>query len=104
MKKRHTRRHGKPPAGARPGTLVIPADALPTRIAVMDYTPAGVRESVVKDARSLRPFAGEGSMSWVDVQGFGVETLLRQFAGWFRVQPLAVADGVKARRRAVGVG
>jgi magnesium transporter len=99
MKKRHTRRHGKPPAGARPGTLVIPADALPTRIAVMDYTPAGVRESVVKDARSLRPFAGEGTMTWIDVQGFGDEKLLRQIAELFHLHPLAMADVVNAPQR-----
>ncbi len=93
------RRRHKPPAGARPGTLVIPADALPPRITVMDYTPAKVRESQVTDPKALRPFAGEGTMTWIDVQGFGDEALLRRIAEIFHIHPLAMADVVNAPQR-----
>ncbi len=88
----YRKRH--PPAGARPGTLVIPADAARPRIHVVRYAKDVIEEFDVEDAPAVAALLRPGTVAWIDVQGIGDEAVLRGLADLFRVHPLALEDVV----------
>jgi magnesium transporter len=89
-----------PPVGARPGTLAIPADSPPPRIRLFDYSPDGCTELEVDDPALLAPFLESPTVTWVDVQGFGDEALLRSIAGVFGLHALTLEDATNVPQRA----
>ncbi|MEP7325273.1 MAG: magnesium/cobalt transporter CorA [Gemmatimonadota bacterium] len=88
-----------PPVGSMPGTLVTEPDAPPPVIRVMCYTTESVQEHDVSDPRDLRRYAGSDGVTWVDVQGLGDESVLRQIAEIFDIHPLALEDAVNVPQR-----
>lgn len=88
-----------PEVGARPGTLVINEDAPPPKIRVMQFTPTDATEKDVTDPESLRSAHDPDAVTWVDVQGFGNEDLIRQVADVFSLHPLVVEDIVNVPQR-----
>ena len=88
-----------PEVGARPGTLVINDDSPPPKIRVMQFTPTDAREEDVTDPEALRSAHDPDGVTWVDVQGFGDEQLLRQVAEVFSLHPLVVEDIVNVPQR-----
>ncbi len=81
FKKRH------PKIGARPGTLVIADDAVAPKIRMISYDLDAVDEREIDDIeRSGRAFE-PANITWVDVQGFGDEELIRESAKSFRSIP-----------------
>ena len=93
LKKRH------PTVGARPGTLVIPEDALPPRVRLMRYAPDFVREEIIDDVTQLEDHLDESAVTWINVCGLGDEQTLRMLADIFAIHPLAVEDIVNAPQR-----
>ena len=93
FKKRH------PEVGARPGTLVIASDAPPPRIRMISFDADEVHDQVVVDAPELAAALDPGSVTWVDVQGFGDEQLLRDIGAIFSIHPLAMEDVVNMPQR-----
>ncbi len=93
FRKRH------PPAGSRPGTLVIPAGALPPKIHVLDYRPDAVEERDVTDVEDLAAFIERDSVTWVDVQGIGDEAEIRRIGELFSLHPLALEDAINVPQR-----
>ncbi|MGE0192592.1 MAG: magnesium/cobalt transporter CorA [Planctomycetota bacterium] len=89
-----------PPPGSRPGTLAPPPDSPPTRIRVMAYDAEGVEERTIDDVEALAPYTATTRATWVDVQGFGDEHVLRRIADLFDVHPLALEDAVNVPHRA----
>ncbi|MDP3936895.1 MAG: magnesium/cobalt transporter CorA [Deltaproteobacteria bacterium] len=89
-----------PSAGSRPGTLMIPPGAPPTRIRLVRYWPEGIEEREVENPAELgSPLSGEEKI-WVDIQGLGTEATLRQIAQIFGMNPLALEDAVNTPQRA----
>ena len=88
-----------PPVGARPGTLVIAEDAPPPKVRVIHYTRDDVREEEVTDIEQLREALSEDSVTWVDVQGFGDEDVIRRIGEIFSLQSLAIEDVVNVPQR-----
>lgn len=88
-----------PKVGSRPGTLVIPADAPPPKIHVMHITPNDVTEEDVTDPETLREAHSPDTVTWVDVQGFGDETLIRKIGKIFSLHPLMIEDVVNNPQR-----
>ena len=89
-----------PPAGARPGTLVPSATAVPPRIREIRYGPNGVTDRAVTDPTELAPeAANDGMVTWIDIQGTGDVTVLRQLGERFGLHPLALEDVVNAPQR-----
>jgi magnesium transporter len=87
------------PAGSVPGTLAIPADALPTTIRAMHYTPDRVDEASFDDPEAVRPLlAAEGTL-WLDVVGFGDGAVLSRLGEILGIHPLAIADIVHTPQR-----
>lgn len=94
----HFQRH-RPPAGARPGVIVIPPDARPTTIHVVDYTSESLDESDVDDPAELTRYLGDESVTWIEVDGLGDEAKLRAVFEVFGIHPLAQADVVNVPQR-----
>lgn len=89
----------RPETGARPGTLILNSDASPVqmRAAVVmngQYV-LGPCESVAELPRVSSPDA----FVWIDVQGVGDGTVLKELAHRFRISPLAMEDLVNASHR-----
>ena len=93
-------RHNKPPIGAAPGTLAIPADASDTHIHVFEYAGSLLREIDVENPEELRPYLKPQTNVWVDVQGFKDEAKLWKIAELFGLHPLVLEDATNVPQRA----
>ena len=92
FKKRH------PQVGARPGTLVIEADAPQPKVRMINYTKSDVGDHEVTDLSKLAIALETSSVTWVDVQGFGDESVIQQIGKTFFTPP--VGHGRRRQRAA----
>lgn len=92
-------RKGHPPVGARPGTLVIPANAPRPTIDVIHYSPAEHRTLRPTSLAEIAPLLKSGTTTWIDIEGLGDEALLREVAAMFAIHPLALEDVANAPQR-----
>jgi magnesium transporter len=90
----------RPPEGARPGALAIPAGSPPPRIYVYRYTREALHEHEVHDVEELARLLERPESVWVDVRGLGDEAMLQRIGAIFRLHPLALADAVNVPQRA----
>lgn len=94
FKKRH------PEIGARPGTLMIEEGAAKPRIRAITYTPQEQLQDVgIDDVAQLKPLLKPGTITWIDVQGFGDNQTIEQIGQLFSIHPLALEDIVNAPQR-----
>ena len=93
FKKRH------PDVGARPGTLMIGDDAPPPKIRMISYDRDECHELEINDASELAKALDPENVTWVDVQGFGDETLVQQIGEIFQIHPLALEDIINMPQR-----
>jgi len=92
-----SKRH--PKIGAPPGTLVIDKHAVTPRIHMMHLSAEDVTEQDATDPASLAKALDPDTVTWVDVQGFGDEKLIRKIGEVFSLHPLAVEDIVNVPQR-----
>jgi magnesium transporter len=86
--------------GASPGTLSLPLAAARPAIRVMSYRGEKLQERAISAVSDLTPFLEEpDAVTWVDVQGVGDESLLRELAALFRIHRLALEDVVHSPQR-----
>ncbi|MGE3277708.1 MAG: magnesium/cobalt transporter CorA [Vicinamibacterales bacterium] len=88
-----------PAAGSRPGTLVIPPGSPAPRIVVIRYDAAGVTEHALAGPADLPREFPPGTVTWVDVQGYGDEAVIRAIGDHFAMSALAIEDAVNAPQR-----
>ena len=93
FKKRH------PKVGARPGTLVIADDAPAPRIRMIRFDRDDVQEQNIDDPEELAVATEPGKVTWIDVQGFGDEAVIRAIGELFAIHPLAMEDVVNMPQR-----
>lgn len=93
FRKRH------PDIGARPGTLVIADDAPSPKIRMISYDRDECHELDINNAQELTAALDPGNVTWVDVQGFGDETMVQQIAEVFSIHPLALEDIINMPQR-----
>lgn len=93
FRKRH------PPVGSRPGTLMIPEGALPPTIRIIDYGPDQVEEKEISELEELSLYAARDSVTWIDVQGLGDESVIRRIGEIFSLHALALEDAVNVPQR-----
>ncbi len=89
----------RPPRGARPGTLVLPDDALSPKLRVIRYDSESLDEHDLSDVEELPALLAPGKVLWLDVQGLGDEALLKRLGEIFRIHPLALEDIVNTPQR-----
>lgn len=92
-----TKRH--PEVGARPGTLVVPEEAPAPKIRFLSYTTNEVKESDVAAIEQLKEAFTAEAVSWIDVQGFGDESLMQRIGDMFELHPLLLEDIVNVPQR-----
>lgn len=93
FRKRH------PPAGSKPGTLVMHARAQRPVIRVMKYKPDHLEEHDIAAVARLGDLLEANTVCWIDVQGLGDEGMLREVADLFSIHPLALEDVVNVPQR-----
>jgi magnesium transporter len=93
------RKKQHPPVGARPGTLVVAAEAPAPRIRVIHYTSDQVTEADIVEPDELRAWLARDGVAWIDVQGLGDELVLRELGAIFDIHPLALEGVVNAPQR-----
>jgi magnesium transporter len=90
------RRIRTPPVGARPGTLAIDPRATKPVVRVFSYDEETIQEQEASEVAGIRKLMTPGRKLWVDVQGLGDESLLRELAEIFSIHLLALEDIVNA--------
>ncbi|MEW6322955.1 MAG: magnesium/cobalt transporter CorA [Acidobacteriota bacterium] len=88
-----------PAAGARPGTLVIPAGSPPPRLFLMQYTPDTLEERELAGPAAIPADLPAGTVTWLDVHGYGDEAVIRAIGERFGMTALALEDAVNAPQR-----
>ena len=91
--------HKRHQVGARPGTLLIAEDSPPPKIHVMHFSPDELTEEDVTDVGSLRAAHDPNTVTWVDIQGFGDQKLIRKIGEIFSLHLLAIEDVVNVPQR-----
>lgn len=85
--------------GTIPGTIIIPPDAVPPKISLIDYN---ARNAIRKDEitpEECAAYLDTESVSWVEVQGVGDEGILRRLGEVFELHPLVLEDIVNVAER-----
>lgn len=85
--------------GSEPGTLNIEPDAPPSTIILIDYDPDHATRKTEVIPNALTPYLGTNTVSWMDVQGLGSETVLKQMGNIFKLHPLLLEDVVNVPQR-----
>jgi magnesium transporter len=87
------------PAGSLPGTLIIPEDAVPPKIVLIDYNETNATRIQLSTPEECTPYLDTESVSWIDVQGLGSEDVLLRLGQVFQLHPLALEDVVNVPQR-----
>lgn len=77
----------------------MPKAAQPPRIRIMEFSETSLEERDVTDPHELTPYLESPSITWVDVQGLGDESVLRALGTVFGLHPLALEDVVNVPQR-----
>jgi magnesium transporter len=90
------RKKQAPPPGSSPGTLAIDKQAYKPNAYVINYNQFKFEEYNVEDVQLISKLK---DITWLDIQGLGDETLLREIAELFSIHPLTIADIVNIPQR-----
>jgi magnesium transporter len=85
--------------GSEPGTLNIDPDAAPSKIILIDYDQNNALRKVDISPNACIPYLGKNTVSWMDIQGLGSETVLTQVGEIFQLHPLLLEDVVHVPQR-----
>lgn len=90
-----------PDVGARPGTLVIPDQAPSPQIRIISYGQDNVvdQECDANDPDAFAKAFEDQSVTWIDVQGFGDDKLMRRIGTVFQLHPLLLEDVINVPQR-----
>ena len=89
----------RPPVGSRPGSFVLPEDAVRPKIRVITYSEQSLEEKEVTSYEEIRSLLSPDTQCWIDVQGMGDEDLLRGIQSIFDVHPLSMEDVIHVPQR-----
>lgn len=85
--------------GSAPGTLNIEEDAVPTQIFLIDYNQENATRIRIHEPTKCHEYLDTESVSWVDVQGLGNQTILQEVGEVFKLHPLILEDVVNVPQR-----
>jgi magnesium transporter len=86
--------------GALPGTLKIDPDAPRPLIKVIAYSDQELVEQEIHKPSEVLAFLGRYPVTWINVDGLGDATILRELGEIFHIHPLALEDVVNVHQRA----
>lgn len=87
------------PRGAPPGAMVPPHGSLPSRISVLSYDPRDMDERGCDSVADLPVLTDGPLVDWVDVQGLGDGTIVRELGALLDLHPLLLSDIVNVGQR-----
>lgn len=85
--------------GDEPGTITIDPDANPSEIVLIEYNKNNAIRKVQVKAFECSCCLENDDISWVDIQGLGSETTLKEIAEIFSLHPLVLEDVVNVPQR-----
>jgi magnesium transporter len=85
-------RRNKPPVGAPPGATASVSGMPKPRLAVISYNRDELAQAQGERLDDVVTAIADHRVSWLDVQGLGDETVIRQIGGHFQLHPLVLAD------------
>jgi magnesium transporter len=88
-----------PKAGSAPGTIEVDPASPPPVITCIDYGAEEFLEETVDSPEDLRRFVEKPTVTWVNVDGLGDESVLHSIAGTFGLHRLAMEDVVNVTQR-----
>ena len=88
------------PVGAPPGSLRVDPEAPKPEIRVLCYSETDFAEHCVASVDGLDPLLAPWPKRWIDVDGLGDETIIREIGARFGIHPLALEDTVHVHQRA----
>ena len=88
-----------PEVGSRPGTLAIPPGSPKPKTVVTRFDRESVESHEVEDVSELRGLT-DARVTWVDVQGFGDESIIRAIGDAFELHPVVLENAVNVPQRA----
>jgi magnesium transporter len=93
FRKRH------PPRGARPGTLVVPDDAVPTTLRIISYDVDAVQTADKVKTADIPRYLARDATTWIDVRGIRDVEVLQAIGDLFSLHPLLLEDVVNVPQR-----
>lgn len=91
------KRHAE--VGASPGTLVTPEDAHPPTMRIMSFNASVCDEKELERVEELTIAFEPDNVTWVDIQGFGAASFMKQVQEHFGLHPLAIEVVVNVPQR-----
>jgi len=88
------------PPGTVPGSLRVDPHAPKPVLQVFGYSPDRFVEVPIASVADIRAQLGHWPVTWVNVDGLGDETILKELADIFRIHALALEDVVNVHQRA----
>lgn len=85
--------------GASPGTMIIDSTSPLPVIRVISYSADTFEEKVLQSPEELPAYLARNAVTWIDVQGFGDENVIRRLGEIFELHPLALSDIVNTPQR-----
>lgn len=85
--------------GALPGSLHVDANAPAPVIRAIAYDASDFIETAIKDLHEIKAIVERWPVVWLDIEGFGDETVLRTLADLFGLHALALEDVVHVHQQ-----
>ena len=79
--------------------MVFSLDAPRTRMRVIDWTRTELEQREIASVAELARYKRAETVTWIEVEGLGDETVLRELFALFEIHPLAQADVVNVGQR-----
>jgi magnesium transporter len=98
-KRRRFRIRRKAQPGLVPGTIQPEPASPPSTIEVICYGPDGIEETTITHPRQLEALMEKWPVTWVNVDGFGDGTAIRQLGEFLGLHRLALEDVVNLHQR-----
>jgi len=85
--------------GSEPGTLWIEENATPSQLILIDYDSQHAVRKFNISPSDCQYYLNSDSSSWLDIQGLGSESILKQIGQIFKLHPLVLEDVVNVPQR-----
>ncbi|MFB2770309.1 magnesium/cobalt transporter CorA [Pelatocladus sp. BLCC-F211] len=85
--------------GTLPGTIIVDADAPPSKIVLIDYNSIEAISKEIEIPEECASYLDTKSVTWVDVRGLGSEDILQRLGQVFELHPLVLEDVVNVPER-----
>ncbi|TBR59967.1 magnesium and cobalt transport protein CorA [Westiellopsis prolifica IICB1] len=85
--------------GTLPGTIIVDADAPPSKIVLIDYNSTEAISKEIETPEECASYLDTNSVTWVDVRGLGSEDILQRLGQVFELHPLVLEDVVNVPER-----